>query len=77
MRLHLDTTARCIDVAGHKLQVSRSDGRDELIAYDKLVFGTGAVPVGAIAFSRSGPLLPDDLWAVCARPGSVRTAPPT
>ena len=45
MRLRLDTTARRIDVAGRKLQVSGSDGQDELIAYDKLVIGTGAAPV--------------------------------
>ncbi len=35
MRLRLDTTARRIDVAGRKLQVSGPDGQDELIAYDR------------------------------------------
>src|SRR5277367_1386486 len=33
MRLRLCTTARRIDVAGRKLQVSGRDGQDELIAY--------------------------------------------
>jgi len=45
MRLRLDTTARRIEVADRKLQVSGPDGQDELIAYDKLIVGTGAVPV--------------------------------
>ncbi len=45
MTLRLNTTARRIDVAGRKLQVSRPDGQDELISYDKLIIGTGAVPV--------------------------------
>src|SRR5579875_2342939 len=45
MVLRLDTIARRIDVAGRKLMVTRPDGRDELISYDSLVIGTGAVPV--------------------------------
>jgi len=45
MRLRLDTTATRIDVGGRKLQVTGPQGRDELIAYDKLIIGTGAVPV--------------------------------
>ena len=45
MRLRLDTTARRIDVAGRKLLVTSADGGDEVISYDKLVIGTGAVPV--------------------------------
>ncbi len=45
MVLRLDTTARRIDVAGRKLQVTRPDGDDEVISYDKLIIGTGAVPV--------------------------------
>jgi NADPH-dependent 2,4-dienoyl-CoA reductase/sulfur reductase-like enzyme len=44
MVLRLDTTARRIDVASRKLMVTLPDGRDELISYDKLVIGTGAVP---------------------------------
>jgi NADPH-dependent 2,4-dienoyl-CoA reductase/sulfur reductase-like enzyme len=45
MRLRLDTTARRIDVPGRKLLVTTPDGNEELLAYDKLVVGTGAVPV--------------------------------
>jgi hypothetical protein len=41
MTLRLDTIACRIDVAGRKLQVTRPGGRDELIAYDNLVIGTG------------------------------------
>ena len=45
MRLRLDTTARRIDPGGRKLLVTAPAGREELIAYDELVIGTGAVPV--------------------------------
>jgi NADPH-dependent 2,4-dienoyl-CoA reductase/sulfur reductase-like enzyme len=45
MRLRLDTTARRIDPAARKLLVSAIDGADELLSYDKLMVGTGAVPV--------------------------------
>jgi NADPH-dependent 2,4-dienoyl-CoA reductase/sulfur reductase-like enzyme len=45
MTLRLDTTARCIDVPGRKLLVTGPDGSEELISYDELVIGTGAVPV--------------------------------
>jgi NADPH-dependent 2,4-dienoyl-CoA reductase/sulfur reductase-like enzyme len=45
MRLRLNTTARHIDVAGRKLLVTSADQADEVISYDKLVIGTGAVPV--------------------------------
>jgi NADPH-dependent 2,4-dienoyl-CoA reductase/sulfur reductase-like enzyme len=45
MRLRLDTTARRIDVAGRKLLVTSAGQGDEVISYDKLVVGTGAVPV--------------------------------
>ena len=44
MRLRLDTTARRIDVTDRKLLVT-STGGEEVIGYDKLVIGTGAVPV--------------------------------
>src|SRR5580658_289654 len=43
MRLRLDTTARRIDVPGGKLLVTGPDGAEEVIAYDQLVIGTGAV----------------------------------
>jgi NADPH-dependent 2,4-dienoyl-CoA reductase/sulfur reductase-like enzyme len=45
MALRLDTTARRIDVADHKLLVTSADGREELISYDRLIVGTGALPV--------------------------------
>src|ERR1700757_512411 len=45
MRLRLDTTARRIDVAGRKLLVTAADGTEELVSYDKLIVGTGAIPV--------------------------------
>jgi NADPH-dependent 2,4-dienoyl-CoA reductase/sulfur reductase-like enzyme len=45
MGLRLDTTARRIDVAARKLLVTGPDGTDEVISYDQLIVGTGAVPV--------------------------------
>ena len=45
MRLRLDTTARRIDVPGRKLLVTGPGGHEELLAYDQLIIGTGAVPV--------------------------------
>ncbi len=45
MNLRLDTTARRIDVGGRKLLVTTPAGNEELLAYDKLIVGTGAVPV--------------------------------
>jgi NADPH-dependent 2,4-dienoyl-CoA reductase/sulfur reductase-like enzyme len=44
MRLRLDTTARKIDVPGRKLIVTGPDGAEDILAYDRLVIGTGAVP---------------------------------
>jgi NADPH-dependent 2,4-dienoyl-CoA reductase/sulfur reductase-like enzyme len=62
MILRLDTTARRIDVPGRKLQVTEPDGQDELISYDKLIVGTGAVPVRPPITGVTGPgaLGPDD-----------------
>ena len=45
LTLRLDTTARRIDVQGRKLLITTSDSAEKLISYDKLVIGTGAVPV--------------------------------
>ncbi|HEY2506568.1 MAG TPA: FAD-dependent oxidoreductase [Streptosporangiaceae bacterium] len=45
MRLRLDTTARRIDVAARKLLVTGANGAEELVSYDRLVVGTGAVPI--------------------------------
>ncbi len=55
MRLRLDTTARRIDVGARKLLVSTVDGADELLSYDKLMVGTGAVPVRPPIGGLSGP----------------------
>src|SRR5215467_4358075 len=40
MRLRTDTTARRIDVAGHKLLVTPADGGEEVLGYDTLIVGT-------------------------------------
>ncbi|MGN6677134.1 MAG: NAD(P)/FAD-dependent oxidoreductase, partial [Streptosporangiaceae bacterium] len=45
MTLRPDTTARRIDVSGRTLLVSGDSGTEDQIRYDKLVIGTGAVPV--------------------------------
>ena len=45
MRLRTSTTARAVDVAGHRLLIPAVDGRDEQLLYDGLVIGTGATPV--------------------------------
>jgi NADPH-dependent 2,4-dienoyl-CoA reductase/sulfur reductase-like enzyme len=45
MRLRLDTTARRIDVPARKLLVTGPDGTEDLVSYDRLIVGTGAVPV--------------------------------
>jgi NADPH-dependent 2,4-dienoyl-CoA reductase/sulfur reductase-like enzyme len=45
MRLRLDTVATSIDVTNHQLWVRNPDGSQEALAYDRLVVGTGALPV--------------------------------
>jgi NADPH-dependent 2,4-dienoyl-CoA reductase/sulfur reductase-like enzyme len=45
MGLRLDTTALRIDVAGRKLHITTPGGASELLSYDKVIVGTGAVPV--------------------------------
>ena len=45
MALRLDTLATEIDVDGHRLHLRGPDGSAEILAYDALVVGTGALPV--------------------------------
>jgi NADPH-dependent 2,4-dienoyl-CoA reductase/sulfur reductase-like enzyme len=45
MALRLDTTARRIDVEGRRLAVTGPGGAEDVLAWDQLVVGTGAVPV--------------------------------
>ena len=55
MRLRLDTTARRIDAAARKLAVTGPDGAEELLGYDKLIVGTGAVPIRPPIGGLTGP----------------------
>jgi NADPH-dependent 2,4-dienoyl-CoA reductase/sulfur reductase-like enzyme len=55
MSLRLDTTARWIDVPGRKLLVTGSGGSEELIGYDKLIVGTGALPIRPPISGLAGP----------------------
>ena len=55
MWLRLDTTARRIDVPGRKLLITSPHGTEELLAYDKLIVGTGAAPVRPSIDGLDGP----------------------
>ncbi|MBO0715405.1 MAG: FAD-dependent oxidoreductase, partial [Acidimicrobiales bacterium] len=62
LRLRLETTARHLEVADHKLLVTDARGSEEVLAYDRLVVGTGAVPVcpPIEGLAGDGALGPDD-----------------
>ncbi len=55
MNLRLETTARRIDVPGHKLLLTSATGGEELLGYDKLVIGTGALPTRPPITGLGGP----------------------
>jgi NADPH-dependent 2,4-dienoyl-CoA reductase/sulfur reductase-like enzyme len=55
MRLRLDTTARRIDAAARKLLVTGPDGGEDVLGYDKLIVGTGAVPIRPPIGGLTGP----------------------
>jgi hypothetical protein len=69
MRLRLDTIARRIDVPGRKLLITSADGAEELLGYDKLIVGTGAVPVRPPIAGLAGPA------AIASRCALPATAP--
>jgi NADPH-dependent 2,4-dienoyl-CoA reductase/sulfur reductase-like enzyme len=45
MTLRLKTTATQIDAAAHTVTLATADAREESLAYDAIVIGTGAVPI--------------------------------
>jgi NADPH-dependent 2,4-dienoyl-CoA reductase/sulfur reductase-like enzyme len=55
MALRLGTTARRIDVQRRRLLLTTADGTEELLAYDKLIVGTGALPVRPPITGLTGP----------------------
>src|SRR3984957_18533375 len=55
IQLRLDTTARRIDVPARKLLITSPGGAEELLGYDKLIVGTGAISVRPPIGGLTGP----------------------
>ena len=55
MDLRLDTVARRIDASDHRLLVTDSGRKEEVVAYDALIVGTGALPVRPSIAGLGGP----------------------
>ncbi|OEJ49614.1 FAD-dependent oxidoreductase [Streptomyces agglomeratus] len=55
MQVRTNTLATSIDVAGRRLAVRNEDGRAELLSYDALIVGTGAVSVRPPIEGLTGP----------------------
>jgi NADPH-dependent 2,4-dienoyl-CoA reductase/sulfur reductase-like enzyme len=55
MHLRLGTLVTGIDPAGHRLQLRSPEGAGETLAYDRLVVGTGALPVRPPIAGLDGP----------------------
>ena len=67
MRLRLDTTALGIDIERRQVRVSDTAGHEELLGYDKLIIGTGAMPVRPAIDGLDGP---DPLGDLGRRPSA-------